>query len=171
MDFALDLLLRLGLTGAGLAALLLIPIGLPGNWVLVLLAASGPLRGDGWTVLAVVAASAAAAELLEFGAGMGMAARYGAGRSGMLGAFLGSLLGAVLGLPFGGPLLGSLLGAGVGAFAGAVLFEVIFGSRGAVDGLRAGQGALLGVLIGRTGKAALGAFQAGIWLSQLWGLL
>jgi hypothetical protein len=163
------------LLGAGCVAV--IPVGLPGTWLLIGLAAlfewtdGSFLTGIGgiepvtfgWPVLAGCAVVALCGEALEFGAGA-LGTRYGGGtRQGMWGAVVGGLLGGVLGtalLPI--PLIGTLVGALIGTFVGAWA-----GERRAAEGtgharsFKAAVGATLGRLAGTVGKTFLALL---IWL-------
>ena len=80
-------------------------VTLPGNWIVVGLTAlfawffppsSG--HGIGWPTVFVLAALAAAGEVLEFAASAATAAKQGGSRRGMALALLGALFGSVLGV-------------------------------------------------------------------------
>jgi hypothetical protein len=160
------------LLGAGCVAV--IPVGLPGTWLLIGLAAllewtdgaflPGPEPVTfGWGLLLGCGVVGLAGEALEFAAGA-LGTRFGGGtRSGMWGALVGGLLGGLLGtvwLPI--PLVGTLVGALVGTFVGAFM-----GERRAVDSagharsFKAALGATLGRLAGTVGKTLLAGL---IWL-------
>lgn len=152
----LKLLLGLG----GVLGFLLIPFGLPGNWLIALCALPGPWIGLGWTPFLIQVGIALVAELLEFTSALKHAKRSGATRAGGWGGIAGSILGAFFLtalIPI--PILGTLLGAALGAFAGAFLVEVAYAQRTHPDGLRSGWGAFLGTLIGKFLKMVLGAAQ------------
>ena len=162
-----DFLMRLGLCLAGWFSILLIPFGLPGNWLLVVCGLGAVGLGLSWPAFGLLFATAAFAEYVEFRTALKYAKKSGAGKAGLWGAFLGAIVGAIVGTPIF-PLIGTLLGAAVGAFIGAALFELIFGDRPTTDGLKIGKGAFFGVLIGRVLKIAVGVFQA-VWLTWvLW---
>lgn len=157
----------LALMGAVMAGIgvLLIPFGLPGNWLIAAVGLLGPALGLGWTPLVVLVGAAAIAEILELLLSLKTVKKAGAGRSGQWGAFLGGIVGAILGTPLVPvPILGTLLGSAAGAFLGAVLFEVVFANRKEEDLLNIGFGAFLGILFGKGAKMAIGAFQVGYWI-------
>ncbi|MAW60895.1 MAG: hypothetical protein CMJ94_08680 [Planctomycetes bacterium] len=165
---ALKVLLSLG----GVLGFLLIPFGLPGNWLIALCALPGPWIGLGWTPFLIQLGLASLAELFEFTSALKHARRSGASRAGGWGGILGSIVGAFLltGLvPV--PILGTLLGAAIGAFAGAFLAEIAYSQRSHGDGLQSGWGAFLGTLIGKFLKLALGAAQMVLLGLHLAGLL
>ena len=141
----------------------------PGNWIVVALAAGFawlfPLEaghGISWTVVGVAAALAAVGEVFEFAAGAAGAAKQGASRRAVVlslaGAMVGSIAGVMVGTPV--PVLGSfvmaLVGGAGGAFAGAYLGEMWKG-RAEHERIAAGQGAFVGKIWGTLGKLACGA--------------
>jgi uncharacterized protein YqgC (DUF456 family) len=148
----------------------LIPIGLPGLWLMVgaavlhRLFASADSELD-LPLLLVLGGIALVAELAETLLGVFAARRLGASRWGMAGAFLGGIAGAiVLSIPF--PLAGTLLGAFVGAFAGALLLEWVH-SRTLRAALRAGAGAFLGRVAAVAVKTAAGVAIIALVLERL----
>ncbi|MCA0376876.1 MAG: DUF456 domain-containing protein [Gemmatimonadetes bacterium] len=143
-----------------LAGLLLVPLGLPGLWVMLgatfvyWLAVPGGAVG-GATML-VVGALVAAAEVLEFTIAGRYAKRYGGSSRASWGAVAGGLVGAVVGVPV--PIIGPLLGAFAGAFAGALVGELTVTREVRGAPLRVAGGALLGRVVAagvKTGFAAL----------------
>ena len=133
--------------GAGLlGGLLLVPLGLGGNFVilgtaLVLGLATG-FTAIGWWSLLGLAALAIAGEIIEAGLGLFAVQRLGASKKAMLGTFLGGIVGGAAGTGVV-PIVGSLLGAFAGAFAGAVIGEIVHRRR--VQGsFRAGWAAFFG---------------------------
>ena len=147
-----------------LGCLLLIPLGLPGTWLMLAAALGynalpGPAAvGTGTLVGATLLA--AAAEVLEFTVGVRYTRRYGGSRRAGWGAILGGFAGAVVGVPV--PVVGSVLGAFVGAFAGAYLAERTRRSAHAAA-QRAATGALLGRAVAAALKTACGLAVAA-WL-------
>lgn len=154
---------------ASSAAWLTTLVTLPGNWIIVGLAALfawlipvevGP--GVTWLTVAVLAGIAILGEVLEFGASAAGAAKQGASKRGvalsMLGAIVGSMLGLLVGTPV--PVVGSfvmaLVGGAAGAFAGAYIGE---GWKGQPEEhrLAVGRGAFTGRIWGTIGKLAAGA--------------
>ncbi len=144
------------LAAADLAGLLLIPLGLPGLWVIVL-----GLLAYGWLtefrtlsagLLGLAIALALLGEVVESWIGFRFARRYGGSRRAGWGALVGGLVGAVVGVPV--PIVGSVVGGFVGAFAGAAVFEYTR-ARESGTAARAGWGAVLG-------RAAAAAVKIGI---------
>ena len=99
-------------------ALLLIPFGLPGVWIMVVILLAGALMGAvGWMPWALVLVATALAELAEFWLLKKLGTRYGGSRRAFWGAILGGFAGLFVGMPV--PLVGSVLAGFVGSFAGA----------------------------------------------------
>jgi uncharacterized protein YqgC (DUF456 family) len=146
--------------GVGLACLLAIPIGLPGSWILLAVAALLELAHPtfGWRAIAAAAGLAVVGEAIEAAAGVLGAKWGGATRRGMIGAFAGGIAGAVLGSPLIPiPLVGTLIGALLGTFAGALYAEWTAERRRSRDAnVRAAWSALLGRLAGTLGKLGFG---------------
>jgi uncharacterized protein YqgC (DUF456 family) len=148
------------LAAALLAMLLLIPLGLPGTWLMVVVAALygllthhelGAFTIIGTGVLALIA------EGFEFALTGRFARRYGGSRRAGWGAMLGGMVGAVVGVPV--PIAGPMLGAFAGSFAGALLFEYTRGV-GAGSATRVAWGALLGRVAAIAMKVAVGLVMA-----------
>jgi uncharacterized protein len=152
-----DVVAVLVLAVCGLAGLVLVPLGLPGLWVM----AAGFL-GYGWltgfrsvsvAMIALVVGLAFLGELVESWLGFRYARRYGgSGRAGW-GALLGGLVGAVVGVPV--PVIGSVIGALLGSFGGAAVFEYSR-SRRADVAVGAGWGAVVGRAAAAAAKIAIG---------------
>jgi uncharacterized protein YqgC (DUF456 family) len=145
------------LAAACVVGLLLIPLGLPGLWVIVL-----AVLGYGWLTdfrtmsagfIILITGLAMAGELIEAWLGFRFAQRYGGSRRAGWGALLGGLIGAVIGVPI--PIIGSVIGGFVGAFAGAALFEYTR-ERKTGGAAWAGWGAVLGRAVSAAAKLALG---------------
>jgi uncharacterized protein YqgC (DUF456 family) len=137
--------------------LALIPLGLPGLWLMVL-----GVIGYGWmtgfhtigvTTIAIVIGLALVGEILEWWVGFGFARRYGGSNRAGWGALVGGIVGALVGVPV--PIIGSVIGAFVGSFAGAALFEYS-SSRIPGTAVRAGWGAMLGRAFAAATKIGLG---------------
>lgn len=154
------------LTGASMLALLLlicvvsllmIPLGLPGTWVMVLAGMAviwlSPAAPIGWTIVFVCFGIAVVGEILEFVISAGYTKKYGGSNRGAWGALLGGFIGAVVGVPV--PVIGSVIGAFVGAFVGAMVMEF---SKGATTdaATRAATGATIGRAIAIALKVAAG---------------
>jgi len=139
------------------AGLVLVLLGLPGLWVMVL-----GVVGYGWLTdfhtigvgtIGLVLGLALLGEIVEWWLGFGLAKRYGGSRRAGWGALVGGLVGAGVGVPI--PVIGSVVGAFVGSFAGAALFEYV-AAWNADAAVRAGYGALLGRAAAAAAKVALG---------------
>jgi hypothetical protein len=135
----------------------LIPLGLPGLWVIVL-----GILGYGWLTdfrtlsagfLVLVILLALLGEVVEAWVGFRFARRYGGSSRAGWGALVGGLIGAIVGVPV--PIIGSVVGGFVGAFLGAAVFEYTRARRteGAV---KAGWGAMLGRAAAAAVKMAIG---------------
>lgn len=152
--------------------LLLVVLGLPGNWLIVATTvavawwrwevdagAGRPMFG--LTVLIVIALLALVGEVFEFIAGAVGAEHAGGSRRGATGALLGALVGGIVGTIFIPVLiLGSLAGTCGGAAVGAWGFE-LYGGRRMRASLKSGAGAGLGRLTGTLIKVLIGAL---IWI-------
>jgi uncharacterized protein YqgC (DUF456 family) len=148
-----------------LVGLAMVPLGLPGLWVMVL-----GLIGYGWAtdfrsvgvaIIASVSALAFLGEILEAWVGFHYSRKLGASRRAGWGALVGGILGAVVGVPV--PVVGSIIGSFAGSFLGAVLLEYTGPAR-ATGAIRAGWGALLGRTWAVATKSALGIVIAVIGL-------
>ena len=140
-----------------LGCLALIPLGLPGLWLMIaaavgLNALAGPAP-IGMVTLVGVVLVAIVAEVLEFTVAARYTTRYGGSRRAGWGAILGGVVGAIVGVPV--PIVGSVIGAFVGAFVGAYLAER---SRQSEHGpaARVATGALLGRAVAAALKTACG---------------
>ena len=141
----------------------------PGNWLIVLTTAiyayffpESPSSGIGWLGIGILAALAVLGEIIEFVAGAAMAGKRGASRRAMALAVVGTMVGSIVGaiftipIPILGPMLGALAGGAAGAFSGAWVGEIWKG-KSVEEGVNVGTGALLGRLLGTSGKLLVGA--------------
>jgi uncharacterized protein YqgC (DUF456 family) len=142
---------------AAVVGLALIPLGLPGLWVIVL-----GVVGHGWltdfqtmsaATMVLIIALAVLGEVFESWIGFRFAQRYGGSSRAGWGALVGGLLGAIVGVPI--PIIGSVIGGFVGAFLGAAVFEYSHARRSGTAA-RAGWGAVLGRAAAAAGKMAIG---------------
>ena len=145
-------------------SLLLIPIGLPGTWAMVVAGVlhSFLVPGSGIGGVAIIGCTVIAlvAELIEFGVAGRYTRKYGGSSRGAWGAILGGIVGAFVGVPV--PVVGSVVGALAGSFVGALVGEY---SRGAAHGeaTRAATGAVVGRAVAIGLKAGAGCVIAA-WL-------
>jgi len=153
------------LIGLALVGLAMIPLGLPGLWVMV-----GGILAYGWltgfrtvsvVMIAIVLAIAFLGEIIDNWLGFRFAKRYGGSTRSGWGALLGGLVGAVIGVPVA--IIGSVIGALLGSFIGAAVFELSY-SRHAGVAARAGWGAVMGRIAAAAVKIALGIVLAVIGL-------
>ena len=147
-----------------LAALFLIPLGLPGTWVMVAAGVGfNVLTGGeriGWVSLVAVGALAVVGEVLEFSLSGRYTRKYGGSRRAGWGAILGGIAGAIVGVPL--PVIGSMIGAFVGAFLGALVAEYSRDAN-ARTATRVATGALLGRVVAAAMKVGVGLVMA-VWL-------
>jgi uncharacterized protein YqgC (DUF456 family) len=147
----------------------LIPLGLPGTWLMLVAAIGANLlpgpRLVGASTLIAVALVALVGEVLEYTVSARYTTRYGGSRRAGWGAIAGGFVGAVIGVPV--PIVGSVVGAFVGAFAGAYLAER---SRETAEGrvahgpaARVATGALVGRAVAAALKTGCGILIA-VWL-------
>src|SRR5256886_6274450 len=135
----------------------LVPLGLPGLWVMV-----AGIVGYGWltdfrsvgvATIAIVLGLAFLGEIIEAWLGFRFARTFGGSRRSAWGALVGGVVGAVIGVPL--PIVGGGIRAFLGSFAGAALFEYSL-SRTPDTAVRAGWGAVVGRATAAAAKIALG---------------
>lgn len=145
------------LIGLALVGLVMIPLGLPGLWVMV-----GGILAYGWltdfrtvgvAMIAIILALAFLGEIIENWIGFRYAKRYGGSTRSGWGALIGGLVGAVIGVPVA--VIGSVIGAFFGSFIGAAVFELTY-SRHLGVATRAGWGAVVGRAAAAAVKIAIG---------------
>ncbi len=162
----LDLLL---LFVAVLAGLVMIPLGLPGIWLMIVAGVAHRLlvvpATISWLTLGVLAALAVVAEWLEFSIAGKYTARYGGSRRASWGAIIGGLLGAFVGIPI--PVVGSVIGAFAGAFVGALVGEYSM-EKNQAKATRAATGALIGRAVATALKSLAGCVIGGWLLAAAW---
>jgi hypothetical protein len=137
-------------------ALLLIPLGIPGLWVMIgvlTLAVAGD-EVSPWILLMLVVV-AVLAELAEWVIVARTSARWGGSRKAFWGAIAGGLAGILLGLPVPLPILGPLLAGLLGTFAGAAAVT-LWETRAMRSAGRVGCGAVLGRAFAAAVKTAAG---------------
>jgi uncharacterized protein len=137
-----------------LAALLAVPLGVPGLWIMAAVLAVGWWQGAvGWLVLGLALLLAALAELIEFYVIERMNVRYGGSRLAFWGAIAGGIAGVIVGIPI--PIIGSVVAGFVGSFVGAAL-ATLYQTRHVEQAARVGWGTLLGRLWASAAKIAAG---------------
>jgi uncharacterized protein YqgC (DUF456 family) len=153
------------------ASLIMIPLGLPGLWVMIGAAVifNGLSGGSpiGAATIVLVLILATVAEVLEFTLAGRYTRRFGGTRTGARWAIIGGIVGAILGFPFPVPFVGSVIGAFVGSFAGALFGELRAGSAHA-PAARAATGALVGRLVATALKVGIGCAIAVILFVAAW---
>lgn len=146
-----------------LLSIFIIPLGLPGLWV-ILAAGIGYsilVKGSiGIFTLIAITVIAVIAEVLEFTLAGTYARKYGGSKRASWGAIIGGTVGAIIGVPI--PVIGPIIGGFLGAFAGALAFEYSKGS-GAQASTRVAWGALIGKAVAAAMKVAAG-FAMTAWL-------
>ena len=112
-----------------LAALLLVPLGFPGTWLMVVASFVYSLvtdfqtgKSDFW-VLFIVVVLAVVGEVLEFGIGVWGGKKMSVSNRTIVSSLIGGILGAFIGLPV--LLIGSLVGFCLGVFLGAFISEIL----------------------------------------------
>lgn len=159
MDLSLMPMLALALLFVGLlGGLVLVPLGLPGLWVMlgvaVLYSVLLPAGGIGWITLAVAGVLILLAEFLEFTIAGKYTKQYGGSKRASWGAIVGGLVGALVGVPI--PVIGSLIGAFVGSFAGAYVGELTVHRDSRNNPTTVAKGALVGRAVAAAVKSAIG---------------
>jgi uncharacterized protein len=153
------------LAACSVTGLVLVALGQPGLWLIVLAVCGYALlpgvASFGGGTIAVVLALALAGELIELWLGFRLARRYGGSRRAGWGALLGGLVGAFVGFPV--PIVGSVIGSLIGSFVGAAVFEATQAPAGA---LRVGWGAVLGRIAATSAKIGLGIAMAMVAISS-----
>lgn len=141
-------------------SLMMIPLGLPGLWIIIASAVAYMLLVPGSigivTIVGIVILGVIA-EVFEFTLAGQYARKYGGSRRASWGAIIGGTLGAIIGVPI--PIIGPILGGFAGAFAGALLGEMSRG-REAGNAPRVATGALIGRAVAAAMKTGVGVVVA-----------
>jgi uncharacterized protein YqgC (DUF456 family) len=145
-------------------SLILIPLGLPGTWIMVA-AALGywilvPTGGVGMVTVIGTGLLALFGEIIEFSLSGRYARKYGGSRRAGWGAIIGGIVGAVVGVPV--PIVGPVIGGFLGSFAGALVAELSRGSGGGAA-TRVAWGALIGRVTAAAAKVAIGIVMI-VWI-------
>lgn len=154
------------------AAMLMVPFGLPGLWVMlgatIVYWILVPTGGIGLVTFGVVAALVVIAEVLEFTVSARYARKYGGSRRASWGAILGGIAGAVVGVPI--PVIGSLIGAFAGSFIGAFVAEYTVRRETRGNPGKVATGALVGRAMAAALKVAIGLVVLVLVLARaIWG--
>jgi uncharacterized protein len=161
-----DLLLLLA---AVLGGLVMIPLGLPGIWVMLLAGVGHRALVTpptiGWLTLGLLTVIALGAEWVEFSVSGRYTRMYGGSRRAAWGAIAGGLVGAFVGIPI--PVVGSVIGAFAGAFGGALIAEYTL-ERDHGKATRAATGALIGRAVATALKSVAGCLIGGWLLAAAW---
>jgi uncharacterized protein YqgC (DUF456 family) len=151
-------------TVLGAGCVFLVMLGLPGTWILILLAAglqigdgywrSGDVHTFSWWTLGAATALALVGELVEFVAGVAGAKKAGASRRGMVGALVGGVAGAIVGAALLAGI-GAIPGGFVGSALGAIVGELSHPHMTLESSLKPAGGAAVGRLAGTLMKLAI----------------
>lgn len=146
-------------------SLLLIPLGLPGLWLMLgaalLYWIAIPAGGVGLWTLVGASVLVIIAEVLEFTIAGSYTRKYGGSRRASWGAILGGIVGAVFGVPV--PVIGSIVGAMIGAFAGAFIGELTVAREERGSPAKVATGAMLGRAVAAAVKCGIGIVVA-VWI-------
>ena len=116
----MNIVIAVGVIVAMLACLALIPLGLPGLWLIVVITLGLVLGGKlTWTFGLVVAGSAIVVEVAEFAVLKRFGRAFGGSSRAFWGAVIGGMAGLFVGVPV--PIIGPVITAFLGTFLGAGL--------------------------------------------------
>jgi uncharacterized protein len=136
-------------------AIVLIPLGWPGTWVMVGIVAMGAVLGEvSVGIVVLVMLIAGAAELVEFLIVQQTSTRYGGSSRAFWGAVIGGTVGVFVGFPV--PVLGPVIAGFLGSFLGAAIATIREGG-GVTAASRVGWGVVLARVIS-TGVKVAAAF-------------
>ncbi|HET7691616.1 MAG TPA: DUF456 family protein [Gemmatimonadota bacterium] len=148
-------LLALAVVGM-IVALVVIPLGLPGLWIMIGILAAATFADEvSPIVLVLLVVVALLAELAEWVIVARTSARWGGSRKAFWGAIAGGLVGILVGLPIPLPILGPLAAGLLGTFAGAAAVT-LWETRALRSAGRVGCGAVLGRAFAAATKTAAG---------------
>ncbi len=141
-----------------LASLCMVPLGLPGLWVMLgaalLYNVLFPAGGIGWVTLGGCGLLVVVAEVLEFTVGSRYTRKYGGSKRAGWGSIFGGIAGAIVGVPL--PVIGSVVGAFVGAFVGALAGEFTVPRESRGDLAKVATGAVVGRAVAAALKTGIG---------------
>lgn len=161
------LVVEIAAVAAMLVGLLLIPLGVPGLWVMVAGLVGAVLLGApvGWWTVLGLAVLAGVGELGEYLSVKVASDRYGGSNRAFWGAVAGGIVGGVVGTPV--PVVGSLVGVLVGTFAGGVALAW-WEARDAGRAVQVGWGAVLGRAAAAAVKTAAGLVILLVAVGSFW---
>ena len=146
-------------------------VTLPGNWAMVALVTAWALLVPGNSLNALFFVMfiglAVAGEIVEFGAQIWGAKKYGSSKISTWAGIAGAVLGAIFGAPFMFGV-GAVFGALFGAWAGCFLAELFIRRQPPAVAFRAAQGAFVGRFLGMVVKFGLGMAMLALAASNLW---
>lgn len=135
-------------------ALLLIPLGVPGLWIMIAVLAVAAWLGEvSWPLIVALVLLAAFAELLEFLIVKRFSSRYGGSDRAFWGAIVGGFAGIFVGVPI--PVVGPVIAGVLGSFVGAAAVA-LWETRRPGHAARVGWGAVLGRAFAAAVKTAAG---------------
>ena len=148
-------LLALAIVGM-IVALVVIPLGLPGLWIMIgILAVATFVDEVSPIILVLLVVVALLAELAEWAIVARTSARWGGSRKAFWGAIAGGLVGILVGLPVPLPILGPLVAGLLGTFVVAAAVT-LWETRALRSAGRVGCGAVLGRAFAAATKTAAG---------------
>lgn len=164
--YGMNTLLAIGAVAVMAASLLLIPLGIPGLWIMVGILSVGLIAGEvPLGIYALLVGLTIAAEVAEWIAVERLGRRFGGTSRTFWGALIGGAIGAIVGAPV--PIAGSLAGAFAGTLSGAVVATWLH-TRRLGGAMRAGWGAVVGRAVAVAIKVFVGLviliLGGGAWL-------
>jgi uncharacterized protein YqgC (DUF456 family) len=134
--------------------LLVIPLGLPGIWIMIGVVAVGAImREVGTPIVMTTLLIAVLAELIEFFIVKRLTQQYGGSRKAFWGAIIGGTAGLLVGIPI--PIVGSIIAGLLGTFVGAALVTYAE-TKQMISAHRVGWGAVIGRALSAISKTAAG---------------
>ncbi len=153
-------------------SLMLLMIGLPGNWVIIGLAVGWTFivpAAFTWQFFALLIGLGIIGEIMEFFAGHFGAKRFGGSTKGSIGGIIGAIIGGIMCAPifFG---FGALPGALAGGFLGCFLVEKLR-RMDTFAALRSAFGSTVGRFGGFLVKLGIGLIMIRLAAPTIWGAL
>ncbi len=138
----MNTLLAIGAVAVMAGSLLLIPLGIPGLWIMVGILSVGLIASEiSLGIYGLLVGLVIVAEVAEWAAVERLGRLFGGTSRTFWGALAGGTIGAIVGTPI--PIAGSVVGAFAGTLIGAIVTTWLQ-SRSLGGAVRAGWGALLG---------------------------